>query len=399
MRNAPTPTITSAEMRAINRAAVLDCVRNRESISRSEIAETLNLSLPTVMRIVDELMAEGLVHDTHQKAWSGGRKRGLIAFNGEQSVMIGIDLGGTKIYGAVADLNGQILEEMVFTHHQSTAEESFGVLRDSLNTLIERAQATGRRLVGLTVGVPGAVDPASGIVSVAPSLEWYDFPLKERLRAVFDLPIAVENDVNLAALGELWFGANDDARDLVLIAIGTGIGAGIVLNGLIHTGRHHMAGEIGYLLPTPAHLNQTYPGFGALEMFAAGPGVAERARERLKNEWTASQLASLTAEDVFSAARQDRAWAQAVVAETVDYLAQAVAAVSLLYDPDVIILGGGVARSADLLVHPILERLRGVIPFQPALRASPLGYRAGVLGGIVTLMRMTANYYILNKFA
>jgi predicted NBD/HSP70 family sugar kinase len=113
---------------------------------------------------------------------------------------------------------------------------------------------------------------------------------------------------------------------------------------------------------------------------------------------SSEQLESLTAEDVFAAARHHEPWAEGVLSETVDYLAQALAAITLMYDPDVVLLGGGVSRSADLLIDPILKRLEGAIPILPKLRTSGLGYRAVVMGAIVQLLRTTTNYYLLQKF-
>jgi glucokinase len=295
-------------------------------------------------------------------------------------------------------LNGNILDEMHFNHQQSTAEESFAVLREAIQTLVQSPACAARRLLGVGIGVPGVTYPDNGVVDIAPSLDWFSFPLKERLSALFPYPIAIENDVNLAALGELWFGTDGAENNLVLITIGTGIGAGIIINGVIYPGKHHMAGEVGYLLPDRSCLGKPYTGFGAFEQAAAGPGVAARARKMLANDLPPEQLEALTSEDVFAAARQKMPWAMRVVDETVGYLAQALAAVALLYDPDVILLGGGVARSADLLIEPILAQLKGTIPFVPKIQASTLGYRAGVLGAIVTLLRMTSNYYILQKF-
>jgi predicted NBD/HSP70 family sugar kinase len=119
----------------------------------------------------------------------------------------------------------------------------------------------------------------------------------------------------------------------------------------------------------------------------------------LRDQWPEDQLASLTAEDVFNAAREHQPWAEAVLAETVDYLALAIASISLVLDPEVILLGGGVAKSADLLIEPILERLKGSIPILPRIEASTLGYRAAVLGAIVKLLRMTSDYYWLQKYS
>jgi len=392
-------TITAADMKGINRSAILELIRRSGPISRSAIAEQLQVSLPTVMRCVDELRIEGLVRPTGQKQWSGGRKRALVEFNASEHLVIGIDLGGTKLYGAVADLAGNILYEATVQHHQTQGEDSLALLVSLINDLLGDANQRHCHVLGIGIGVPGVVYPETGHVGLAPSLDWYDFPLKARLAEHFTLPIELENDVNLAALGELWFGSCANSSNLVLIAIGTGIGAGIVINGMVYPGVHQMAGEIGYFLPDCSHLGQDYSGFGALEQLASGSGVAERGRKALQGQRSAEGLEELTAEDVFEAARRKEPWAVEVLAETIDYLALAIGAITLTHDPDVILLGGGVARSADLLIEPILARLKGAIPILPRLEASTLGYRAAVLGTIVKLLRVTSNYYLLQKFS
>ena len=261
------------------------------------------------------------------------------------------------------------------------------------------AGETKKSIKGIGIAVPGITHPEQGIVELAPALEWVNFPLKQRLVDRFKLPTIVENDVNLSALGELWFGKIRDIKNLVLITIGTGIGAGIVINGMIYPGAHHMAGEIGYFVPDSSHFGKKYPGFGALEQYASGTGIANRARILLKDQWPAGKLDNLTAEDVFSAAREHDSWAEEILSDTVDYLAQAIASVALCVDPEVILLSGGVSRSADLLIEPILGKLTGIMPFLPLLEVSNLGYRAAVMGAIVQLLRMTSNYYLLHKFS
>ena len=391
-------TIDATEMRGINRSAILELIRGSGPISRPKIAEELQVSPPTVIRIVEDLIEEGLVRPTGHKEWSGGRKRSLLEFSGAEHLILGIDLGGTKVYGAVADLNGEILSETNFTHSPTQAEESFQMLCKVIDNLLQFVTQTGRPLRGIGFGIPGVMDPNSGTVKFAPSLEWNDFPLRQRLAERYDYPTVLENDVNLAALGELWFGTKGEEQDLVLIAIGTGIGAGIVINGMVYPGAHHMAGEIGYLLPDRSHLGRSYPGFGALEQLASGTGIAERACHVLQSRLSPEQLEALTSEDVFAAARQHEPWATSILEETVDYLAQAIASISLIFDPDVIILGGGVSGSADLLIDPILKRLEGTIPILPRIQASRLGYRAVVYGAIIQLLRITSNYYMLQKY-
>lgn len=391
-------TLSIAELHAINRMAVLELIRHDEPISRTEIARQLEISVPTAMRIVDGLVSEGLVRPANSKEWSGGRKRELYEYNGEAHLVIGVDLGGTKIYGAVANLRGEILYEAHDPNHQSQSEESLMVLCNMIADLERFAHTTGLPILGIGVGVPGITDAETGLVIKAPSLDWEHFPLKARLSERFNYPLVIENDVNLAALGEYWFGLTSGFINMVLIAIGTGIGAGIILNGAVLSGAHQTAGEVGYLLPDLASLHQKYPGFGAFEQRASGTGIAARARQRLDGQWDADRLAALTAEDIFTFVRLREPWAQEVLDETVDYLAQAIAAISLIVDPEVIILGGGVARSADLLIEPILNRLDGTIPVRPKIVASQLGYRAGILGSVARLLRATSSYYHVQKY-
>ncbi len=384
-------------MRSINRSTILEVVRTNSPISRTEISRRLNVSLPTVMRIIDQLIEENLVRPTGQTEWSGGRTRTMIEFNGSAYLCIGLDLGGTKLYGGVADLKGNVIHEARISHHQTQAEESFQVLCEFIDKLLEFANGTGLPLLGIGLGVPGATDLETGNVKLAPSLGWFDFPLKTRLEERYHHPLLIENDVNLAAIGELWVQPND-VENLVLITIGTGIGAGVVINRILYQGSHHMAGEIGYTLPDRNLLGKTFSEFGALEQLASGNGIAMRARKLLQGKRPEESLESITAEEVFEAARKGERWANKILSETVDYLAQAIAFINQLLDPDVIILGGGVSRDADLLIQPILDRLQGSIPSLPKIEASRIGYQAAITGSIMKLMRINGNKFLVQKY-
>jgi glucokinase len=390
-------TITNSDMKGINRTAVLEIIRREGPISRVAIARDLAVSLPTVMRIVDDLTEEGLVKTCGNKEWSGGRKRALIEFNGVEHLVISLDLGGPKIFGAVTDLCGNILYETRVENPDTRDEESLKLVIDIIENLLSFAKSTGFHIRGIGVGVPG-VTHADGMVEMSPRLNWIQFPLKRLLQAHFDLPIVVENDVNLAALGELWFGLDRNLDNLVLLAIGTGISAGIIINGMVYSGLHDMAGKVGYFLPDRSHLGYQLEKFGAFERLASGTGVAVRGRKALDGKRSVKQIAELTADDVFIAAGAHEAWAETVLADTVDDLAILIASMTLFFDPEVILLGGGVSKSADLLIGPILDRLKNCIPVLPKLEASSLDYRAAVYGSIVKLLRMTSSYYGLQKY-
>ncbi|MHC1781762.1 MAG: ROK family protein [Anaerolineaceae bacterium] len=391
-------TITASDMREINRSAILEIIRKESPIARSTIAEHLNTSLPTIMRIVDDLIEEGLVRPQGSTEWSGGRRRPLLEFNAGGFVVLGVDMGGTKMYGAISDLGGNILEDVHLTRHGTLGEDSYDTLTTLLDTLLASPKLQGRRVRGIGIGTPGVTYHKTGVVKWSYQLGWQDFPLKARLSEKYQYPIIVDNDLNLAALGELWFGAGQNVQNMVLIAIGTGIGAGIIIDGALHRGATEGAGEIGYIVPGRDFLGKDYTSFGALESVASGTGISERAK-LVKNTNPDNQSEPFLSEDVFSAARRREKWAWKIIDETVDYLAIAIANLTVTLDPELIVLGGGVTRSADLLVEPIQERIKGLIPYQPKIVVSALGLQAGVMGAVTNVLHNTSNYYVVHKLS
>lgn len=386
---------TASLMRKLNRSAILDALREHSPIARSEIARQLNISIPTVMRVIDELIAEDLVRWSGNARTSGGRPRNLLEFNREGYAVIGLDLGGSKIYGTVADLGGRVQDEIYLPRKQGDPQDSLERVCQLIQELLDRPRPAGQVIRGIGVGVPGITLRREGVVSWAPSLGWRDFPLKSILSERFPYPVLVENDVNLAALGEYGFGAGKGAASLVCLTVGTGIGAGIVIDRQIYRGYHEAAGEIGYLPPDPSFLGRRYEAFGALEYLASGTGIEQRAREVYTRMGWSLPKEGLSAEVVFNAARQGEAWAQQLVTETVDFLSLAIAALSAILDPQVIVLGGGVARSADQLIEPILRRLEGVLAAPLNLVKSSLGYQAAVMGAIMLVLDYTTDYVSL----
>lgn len=385
-------TITQTEMRNINRSAIVEYLRLVKTSSRTEIAGHLQLSLPSVARIIEQLIASGLVRATGQKEPSRGRGRELLELNTSENLIIGIDMGGSHICGALIDLGGRVLHEYGDLVLWGSAEKNYRHLVGFLQTIIEQSKRVHGRLLGIAIGVPAILDSRTGMIKVAPALDWKDFALLHRLEQVFDLPVYLENDVNLAALGEHWFGAGQGARDLVMIAIGTGIGAGIILDNNLYRGFSEAAGEIGYILPDIDSLDRKYPGFGALESVASGKGISEQAIKKWNVLHRTTKTPGMEATDVFEAARKGHEWARQVVSETIDYLSLALANVIACLDPELIILGGGIAGSASMLIEPIRKRLSGVIPRVPRIEESKLNSRASLLGAVVRVFQKYIEY-------
>ncbi len=385
-------------MRRINRSAILKLLRENSPLSRTQIARKLDMSLPTVMRIVDDLMEERLVQFCGQGESTGGRPSSLLEFNGQAYTILGVDLGDRKMLGMIANLSGSIqYEQSVSLTRDAPAEGYLQQLIELIERLLEAPRPPTQPILGIGVGAPGITFVPDGVVIWAPSLGWRDLPLQDTLTRRFGLPVSVDNDANLAALGEWGFGADSGAHSLVSITFGTGIGAGVVIDGAVYRGHHQAAAEIGYMLPGVQFLRKHYDQFGALETEASGHGIVQRAYNVLQQAGVPIPAEGLNTEYIFASARQGESWAQQVVNDTVDYLSLAIANISAVLDPEVIVLGGGVAASADLFIDPILERLDGATPYTPRLVASTLGRHATVMGTIMQVMNATDEYFLIKQ--
>jgi predicted NBD/HSP70 family sugar kinase len=305
-----------------------------------------------------------------------GRPAEELEINGSQFGVIGVDLGGTKSYATITNLAGEILHEVYAEHEGGPGRDPLKELLGFIETLMRLPGMP--EIWGVGVGVPGITVRPDGVVVYSPSLEWRDLKLQDLLSRHFGVRVLVDNDVNLAALGEWEFGAGKGAQSLVYITIGTGIGAGIVLDGQIYRGFNHAAGEIGHLIPGVGFLGRRYEQFGALEQIASGHGLGELARRALAEQGIA--VAS------------DR-----IGAEAADHLAVAIAAISTVLNPEVVVLGGGVMKSGHALVDLIRQRLDGAIPYVPRIELSTIGYRAGALGAIAFVLDMTTGQVRLRR--
>lgn len=385
--------IDASAMHDINRSAILDIIRRESPISRTAIAELLDVSIPTVMRIVDELVNEGLVKLQGATEWSGGRRRPLLEFNAAESIVIGVDLGGTTFYGAISDLGGNILEEVELSRSGSSAEENFLRTSALIDQLLASPKLNDRKIRGIGVGVPGVVEYKTGSVTWAYSLNWRNYALRNQLTEKYHLPMIVDNDMNLAALGELWFGRGQEIQNMILLTITTGIGSGIIIDRELYRGSTNSSGEIGDLLPGKDFLGRSYQDFGALESIASVTGMLRQARDKL----ALSPQQPLDLEDIFSAYQKGQPWANQVIADVVQYLAVAIANLSVTFDPDLIVLGGDVTRLSNQWIDWILEAIGKSIPNPPRLVMSNLGRKAVVLGTIIDVLHYTSNFYVVRK--
>lgn len=375
--------VISREMRDINRTCILEYMRLRGKVSRTAIAEDLGLSLSSVVRITNELMEERFIRLQGEYESSGGRRRPLIELDAQLNVVISIVVGGQKAMAALCSITGQILESHVLKNHQRKGEDCVELIRALAEDMYSHAR--GEIVRGISVSVPGVVLNGNKVMA-APTVGLDNVCLADRLSAYFDCPILVENDVNLEALGESWFGGEQEALNLVYIHIGTSLGMGIVQDRSIFRGAHHGAGELGYLIFSEEELRYEYPQYGALETRLSGYGLQCSAMQYAKDGET------ITPQKLFELAAEQVPWAVGLIEDFKNRLTMVLVAISTLLDPEVIVLGGGVMESAKAFLPQIRQMLKGKTPNPIRIVCSELGREAGVLGGCASVLHHTMNY-------
>lgn len=385
-------------MLEVNEFLVLDYIRDQATTTRPEIGRALELSDSSVSRIVGRLLKSGLVVESPGQATSSGRPRSTITFNHRAGAVLAVDLGGTTCHGMLADLSGA----MVCEDDRPTDGEggAFAALSATISTLQTAASRRGLHVDAVAVGIPAILDPDTGMAVGGPALDWQEFEIVGRLRVMLKAPFLVENDANLAALAHAWRGDGRGVRDFVTVVMGAGIGAAVVANGRLVKGRHNAAGELGYLLTSREQLyalrlgqasevGERPGGYGGLEKLAAGPSIASRARA-LTAAGAASSLAGqpMTPEAIFAAAAAGDALSRSIIDELLDDTALALAAITVIVDPEVIILDGTIGRSLQPYLDELGERLTGRLPAVPRLCVSGLGPNATVVGAIAAALQL-----------
>ncbi|MFF0740386.1 ROK family protein [Streptomyces sp. NPDC004111] len=369
------PTATNRTAAQVNTTALLDRLRTAGPQSLSELVQHTGLSTATVNRLVDRLTADGRVLEAGRTVPTGGRPARLVKFNARARSVLALDIGGRKIAGAVTDLEARMVRRRKRSLAPGAdgrpAGDFFEALADLAGALVKDAAQGPAPVHTVAVSVPGVVRRDTGQVEFAPSLQWFDLPLGALLEERLGLPVRVANDVNLLALAELRHGAARGRRDVLTVALGTGVGASLVLGGELYGGGAGAAGEIGYTLLGRQSLATPWPGFGDLESRVGTAGILARMRERRAGR--EALPAGFGSEDFLRLARSGDEAATAVLAELVDDLSLTIGNAATLLNPELVVLGGGFGRAAaDLLVPAVQRRLQGRIPLLPALTGAAL---------------------------
>jgi glucokinase len=311
----------------------------------------------------------------------------MLRFNAKYGYVASADIGGTRLRMMLTDLDGAVMARwsVLLGAKQKTPEGVCGLIAEGLKTMCKQSQAPLQKVLHLVAGAPGITNVTEGVVLSAPNLEgWGSVPLRSLLKEQTRISCSIENDTNLAAQGEHWQGVAQGVNDFVFIALGTGVGAGIFLNGKLYHGAQWSAGEIGYFGVSgkergPMRTRET----GQLEQAIGGRGIEDKWQQVLRGASSrlGDELASLKPTQIFDLAKEGDSKAIEVLRYVAQILANTITEISLLLNLDMVVLGGGVGTHSSLCRETDILVQRHEFA-RPALRSSGLGTEAQLYGAI-----------------
>jgi predicted NBD/HSP70 family sugar kinase len=375
-------------MRALNQRAVLDRLRRDGPSTRPRIAKDTGLSKPTVGQALLDLERHGLVRPVGRTTAGPGRSAMVYEPNPAAAHVLGIDIGRERIRAAVSDLAGSVIARVDERNKCRSADALVRTVHELAVRTVTDAGLSLSDMITKVVGSPGVPDPRGRGMHHAPNLPgWERKGLLDELEAVLGPGLVVENDANLAAVGEHEYGVAKGIGVFVCVTVGTGIGMGVIIDGELFRGAHGAAGEVGYLPHPESEVDPQVR--GQLEDVASAHSVVEMAKRQ--------GLAQVrTARAVFALAKSGDERALKVVHDEAERLAYLVAAVTAVLDPELVVLGGGVGTNADILQEPMEQVLRRTTPLVPRIVAGELGDGA-VLSGAIAMGLTSARELVFER--
>jgi glucokinase-like ROK family protein len=396
-------SILPLNVKNINKHTVLDLIRfSPGGISRVELARRMGVTRAAVTAIVNDLLATRIIREAGGINVHSGRPPVVLEIDPTYGYVVGIDFGASHLSIIIGDFGAHILEEAEIA---IDVQEGPHICIDRADCLLRELLAkAGKELKGILaigVGVPGPIVADAGMVLAPPIMPGWDrFPIRDTLEKMWGCPVSLNNDSELGALGEWAAGAGRGEQNLAYIKIGTGIGAGLLLGGQIYQGITGSAGEIGHLTIEENGPLCACGNHGCLEAIAGGRAIAEQAREAAHSDQRTQlinikPIESITARNVAAAARLGDLRSQQILSRAGTYVGIAIAGVVNMFNPGMVIIGGGVAQSGDILLEPIrLAVQRRSLP--AATRAvrittAMLGRRSSSMGAIIQAISIASH--------
>lgn len=357
-----TPEILGASaMRAKHSQLILSLLWNERGISRADLARRTSLSRSTVSAIVSDLLSTGLVRESHAGASSGGRRPIILEFQDQSSFIVGIELGATHISCVLTDLQCNIQATWSAPARvRDEPELALQQMTTGVRSVLDEKGLRPSELVGIGVAVPSPVDrerPGELLPLILP--KWKGYNIAQHLESEFKRPVFVDNDANLGALAELWWGAGLSSIDLAYIKVATGVGAGLIIEGRIFRGSGGIAGEIGHSSIDPDGPPCICGLNGCLTTFIGTPALLERAKEELRASGS-DRRPPASIDELVDAALDGDPVSVELIRYAGDKLGVGIANMLNLLNPKMVVLGGGIARAGDLLLDGVRSTIRGL---------------------------------------
>jgi glucokinase-like ROK family protein len=399
--------INSKAMNKINMSKVLKLIREKKIISIGEITRQTDLTAPSVFRLVKHLMEnEGLVKFSGVGPSNGGRPPVIYEFNGSEKFIIGIDVGATYIRAVLANLNAEILYEVqLLTEKENGYHSVISKLSDLIKRLVKRQGINSGNIVGIGIGVAGLIDKNKNKINFSPDFNWENVDFHGDLSKEFNIPVYLDNSTRLMALGELGYGIGKNCDNFIVINVGYGIAAGIVVNGETISGCFGHSGEFGHMTINPdSNVSCDCGQKGCIEALASGRRIADMGRERVKESTTLNVLCNgdgykIDAKMVAEAARMGDKAAREILYSAISNLSIGIRNLVNLLDPEMILIGGGVSLNGDIFFDKLARSMEGKLMRTKAdVRIQPVTFleNATIMGALTLVLDKVLNFEINN---
>lgn len=383
----------------MNKKNVLNVIRTRGPINKSQIAKLIELSVPTVMKISDELIEAKVIRICGKGESNGGKRPELLEFIPNAYYMVGVDIGRSKTTSIIMNLNGDVLSKRVMkTGETHPVDELIERVITLINVTIQEKEIPFQKLLGIGVVTPGVFEKESDNIVFSPDFQWENVNIRTRIEEEFHIPVKIENSNRAVALGEGWFGVAQYISYYICINLGHGIGSAIVENEKFYLGNSGSSGEIGHMTiekegPLCACGNR-----GCLEALASGNAIAEQARREIEHgrktlilDSVDGDIKKIEAKDVFDAAKRGDELAESIVNTAVEYIGIGIANYINLLDPEMIVLAGGMTNAGEFFVKKlekaVQERKMRFAGNGVRFQVASLGEDAAAIGGATLILK------------
>jgi glucokinase-like ROK family protein len=377
-----------------NKHSAVDLIRFATTgISRTDLAEEMGLTRAAVSLIVNDLIENDVILEAESRAIPNGRPPVVLEINPKRGLVAAVDMGATHVNIALADFSAKIVEEISLPFDiKQGPQKCLAEVKRVLQELLDRYGISISEIMAVGVGVPGPVIKDAGMVMSPPIMPGWDrYPIRKTLEKEWGCPVSLNNDAELGALGEWAYGAGRGEKNLAFIKVGSGIGAGLIINQQIYGGTTGSAGEIGHITIDENGPLCTCGNHGCMEAFAGGNAIALQAKKLVESgkRTLLSNISkeSITAQEVAESARRGDLPSQEIIMRAGTFIGIAIAGLVNLFNPSAVIIGGGVAQAGDLLTTSIRQAVR-----ERSLHASEqsvhittamLGQRSSLIGATV----------------